>query len=112
MNNDDDRVHANLVGTRNVGEAERRQRAEAPEPERQAEPSADERQHRRLGDELADDASPGGAKRVTRGDLLQSSARAREREIRDVHRGDEEQARDAAPEHLERRAHVCARGRR
>ena len=43
--------------------------------------SADERQQHRLGDELTDDARPGRAQRVTRGDLLHAArwrARARD----------------------------------
>ena len=45
--------------------------------------------------------------RVARGELLHAAVRADEGEIGDVHRSDEHDEDHAAPEHLERRAHVA-----
>ena len=109
---DDDRIHPDLFSARNVGEAKRRQGAETPGAKDQAERSSEDGQDHRLGHQLADDASPGRAEGVTRGDLLQAAGRPGQGEIRDVHRRDEEQADNAAPEHHECRTHVAHEIRR
>ena len=100
-------VHPDLVGARHVGQAQRRQRVEAPEPQREAEASPDDRQQHRLGDELTGDARAIRPERVARGELLQTPARAHEGKIRDVDRRNQQDEQHAAPQQLERRAHVA-----
>ena len=69
-------------------------------------PPIDRQQHR-LGDELTGDARAIRPERVARGELLQTPARAHERKVRDVDRRDQQDEQHAAPQQLERRAHVA-----
>ena len=104
---DDDPVHPDLVTARQLRQAERREPLEPGRAERQPEEPAGQRQQQRLGEQLPRDPRVSGAERMARGELLHSSAGAHEDEIGDVGGGDEQHEQHAAPEQVQRPAHVA-----
>ncbi len=100
-------VHTDLVRAGQVGEAQPLDRVETPEADEEPGGAAEDREHDRLGDQLAHDPATAGAQRAAGGQFLHPAAGAHEREVGDVDGGNQQHEQDAAPEQLQRRPHVA-----
>jgi hypothetical protein len=104
---DHDAVHADFLPPGQVRHAERRHRAQRPCADGEAQYAAQRRQQHGLRQELPRDAAPCRADGMTRGQLLHPPARAHERQVRDVHRRDQQHEQRATPQQVEHRLHVA-----
>ena len=86
--------YGNAVG-RNRAVEQLQARPRHHEPERRAE----QPDHDRLGEQLADDPQPAGAERRADRDLAMADRRAREQQVGDVRAGDQQHQRDGAHHH-------------
>ena len=100
-------VETDLVCPREICKADPLDGIESGQPEPDPERCAQDHEERGFGNELLREAAARRADGVARGELLHAAVRADEGEVGDVHRRDEHDEDDAAPEHLERRAHVA-----
>ncbi len=95
-------VDADLRLARRALRQECHRQVDAPDRERQAQPGADEAQHRRLGQELADDAEAVGADGGADRDLPDPRLGAGQQQAGDVRRRDEQEEGDRALEQEQR----------
>ena len=95
-------VEANLIEARQVGGLRGDQRFGPPVGERQSERAADEAEHDRFGDQLADQARAAGAEGRAHRELAVSRRAAREQQVGDVRAGHEQHESNRAQQHQQR----------
>ncbi len=94
-------VEPDLVASRDLGQADGRQPAQTPPPEREPDDGAGNGEHHRLGYELARHPPTGRSERMARGHLLEPAARANQGEIGDVDGRDEQHEQRPTPEQIQ-----------